>query len=130
MSPPHSSTTRRRPWWAAAAAGLLAVSVVAAQVPSSRASGDDSLTVSYDRESQVLDFRGPTFDGETVDSAELRGRPVVLNFYASWCTVCDRELPDVQSVSQRLGDRVRVLRVDPQSNDTDRRRPRRPSATA
>jgi peroxiredoxin len=67
----------------------------------------------------VLDFRAATFAGQEVDSAELRGTPLVLNFYASWCSICDRELPDFERVSQQLGERVHVLGVNPQSNDTD-----------
>jgi cytochrome c biogenesis protein CcmG/thiol:disulfide interchange protein DsbE len=124
MTRSHSTTTSRRPsrrspLAAVAVALLLAVAVGAALLSTSRATGDDSLAVSYDQSSQALDFRGTTFAGETVDSAELRGTPLVLNFYASWCTVCDRELPDFQSVATRLGERVRVLGVNPQSNDTD-----------
>lgn len=104
---------------AVAVALVLVGAVVAALVSSSGSAADDTSAVSYDRGSQVLDFRAAAFAGGTVDSAQLRGTPIVLNFYASWCTLCDRELPDFQRVSDRLGERVRVLGVNPQSNDTD-----------
>ncbi|CAN5125216.1 hypothetical protein BH24ACT10_BH24ACT10_06810 [soil metagenome] len=125
MSPPPLPVTRprtsARPRPAVALGVLLlALAVVAAVTTTSRSAAEgDRTAVSYDRESQVLDFRAATFSGGEIDSAELRGTPLVLNFYASWCTVCDRELPDVERVSQQLGDRVRVLGVNPQSNDTD-----------
>jgi cytochrome c biogenesis protein CcmG/thiol:disulfide interchange protein DsbE len=98
--------------------GLLAA-VVVAVVSTTRSTPDDVTSVSYDRGSQALRFRAQTFAGETVDSAALRGTPLVLNFYASWCTVCDRELPDFQRVAEQLSGRVQVLGVNPQSNDTD-----------
>jgi thiol-disulfide isomerase/thioredoxin len=36
-----------------------------------------------------------------VDLEAFRGKPVVLNFFGSWCTPCQRELPDFQAVSKR-----------------------------
>jgi len=109
----------RRPL--AVAAAVLAAALVVAVVTTTttgRAGGDAS-SVAFDRETGVLDFRASTFTGDTVDSSELRGTPVVLNFYASWCAICDRELPDFQRVSERLDGAVRVIGVNPQSNDTD-----------
>jgi cytochrome c biogenesis protein CcmG/thiol:disulfide interchange protein DsbE len=111
-------TSGRRPATVVTVALGLTLAVLAALLTTSRGADGGTLSVSYDRDSQVLDFRGPTFAGGTVDSEELRGRPVVLNFYASWCTVCDRELPDFQRVAERLDGRVQVLGINPQSNDT------------
>jgi cytochrome c biogenesis protein CcmG/thiol:disulfide interchange protein DsbE len=114
----NPATVRRSRLRAVAVAVALLVAVAAA-VSSSRSQDTGGQAVAYDRESQVLEFRAARFDGGTVDSADLRGTPVVLNFYASWCSVCDRELPDFQRVAERLGTRVQVLGVNPQSNDTD-----------
>src|SRR5579859_6746110 len=38
-------------------------------------------------------FQLHTIDGRTLSLASLRGRPVVLNFWASWCTACIDEHP-------------------------------------
>src|SRR3990170_932014 len=38
-------------------------------------------------------FRLPALDGRTLDLAALRGRPIVLNFWASWCVPCKDEAP-------------------------------------
>lgn len=114
----HRPRAPRSPFGVALVVLVLAFAVVAAVRTSSR-SAEDELMVAYDRDSQVLDFRAVTFRGDEVDSADLRGTPLVLNFYASWCSLCDRELPDFERVWQRLGDRVQVVGVNPQSNDTD-----------
>ena len=110
--------SRRRPLAGVAVALVLIAAVVAAVASTGRGSSQD-LAVSYDAGSRVLDFRGQTFAGETVDTEALRGTPIVLNFYASWCTICDRELPDFQRVAERLDGRLHVIGVNPQSNDTD-----------
>jgi cytochrome c biogenesis protein CcmG/thiol:disulfide interchange protein DsbE len=45
-----------------------------------------------------------------------RRRPVVLNFFASWCAPCLREMPAFEAVHQELGDRVTFLGLAYQDN--------------
>ena len=52
--------------------------------------------------------------GPQVSLAEYRGRPLVLNFFASWCGPCRKELPAFERVHQRLGSQVAFLGVDNQ----------------
>lgn len=67
-------------------------------------------------------FDLPFLDGsDRFDSAELRGRPVVLNFWASWCGPCKDEAPILQAASTRYPDLV-VLGVNAQDFESDARR--------
>lgn len=52
----------------------------------------------------------------TVSLSQLRGKPVVLNFWASWCGPCVEETPSLVELQRELGDRVTVLAV---SEDQD-----------
>jgi len=55
----------------------------------------------------------PALDGDgTVSLAAQRGRPVVVNFFASWCVPCRRELPNLARVARSVGDDVVFLGVD------------------
>ena len=42
------------------------------------------------------DFTATTFDGQKLTLSSLRGKPVLVNFFASWCTSCEHELPAIQ----------------------------------
>ena len=50
------------------------------------------------------DFEFTTFDGETIRLADLKGKGVVLNFWASWCDPCRAEAALLQEVAQRERD--------------------------
>ncbi|MGB8977652.1 MAG: TlpA disulfide reductase family protein, partial [Terriglobales bacterium] len=58
------------------------------------------------------------FDGTEVSSAELRGRVVVLDFWASWCPACRREMPELEKLYRRYqgNSRVSFWAVDMQKN--------------
>ncbi len=50
------------------------------------------------------------FDGGgSASLADYSGRPLVLNFFASYCVPCAREMPALQAVADELGDRVAVV---------------------
>ena len=49
--------------------------------------------------------------------AALRGHPVVVNVWASWCEPCRQEFPYLQRLSARYGKRVAFLGVDTKDND-------------
>lgn len=51
------------------------------------------------------DFTLRDLDGKTYRLADLRGKVVLLNFWASWCPPCRRELPSLERLWQKLKDR-------------------------
>jgi cytochrome c biogenesis protein CcmG, thiol:disulfide interchange protein DsbE len=54
----------------------------------------------------------PGLRGGRVRLADLRGRPVVVNFWASWCPPCVAEMPEFQRIHRRLGGRVAFLGIN------------------
>jgi cytochrome c biogenesis protein CcmG, thiol:disulfide interchange protein DsbE len=55
---------------------------------------------------QAPAFALVSLDGEKVDYSSLRGRPFVLNFWATWCVPCAQEHPALLEVARRYGDKV------------------------
>lgn len=53
-----------------------------------------------------------TLSDEALDTAELLGRPLVMNFWFSTCEPCEKELPDFAAVHAELGDTVRFVGVN------------------
>ena len=47
------------------------------------------------------DFTLPTLDGGLLTLSDLRGQPVVLNFWASWCVPCRLEMPALAAAYQQ-----------------------------
>jgi peroxiredoxin len=66
------------------------------------------------------DFIAAKADGETVSLSEFRGRPVVLNFWATWCTSCLAEMPDLRDVQHEFGaQRVAVIALNSGEDASD-----------
>jgi len=59
----------------------------------------------------------PELDGDgRVTIADSRGTPTVAAFFASWCEVCENEIPEYLAVSEQVGDQVHFVGIDTQDN--------------
>jgi peroxiredoxin len=59
------------------------------------------------------DFEISTTDGRRVRLSDFRGRPVVVNFFALWCTSCLTEMPEIKAAQEARGlDTFAVLAVN------------------
>lgn len=60
---------------------------------------------------QAPDLILPDLSGKTVNIASMRGRPVLVNFWATWCDSCREEMPALESLFRRSGGRFSVIGV-------------------
>ena len=58
------------------------------------------------------DFTVIDAEGNEVKLSDMRGKPVVVNFWASWCGPCKMEMPEFEEVYKELGDEVHFMMVN------------------
>ena len=66
----------------------------------------------------IPDFSLKSLDGREVTKASLKGEPVVLNFFASWCTNCRAEIPELKQVASGSKARVVGIALDETGEET------------
>jgi cytochrome c biogenesis protein CcmG, thiol:disulfide interchange protein DsbE len=65
------------------------------------------------------DFTLPDLDGRTVTLSGMRGRVVVLTFFASWCHPCEQDMPILERAQRDVGDRIAIVGVNYQDFPND-----------
>lgn len=64
-------------------------------------------------------FSQQQIDGETFDLSQYRGNsPVLLKFWATWCSYCLEEMPHLQAMQDSYGDKLKVLTINVGINDS------------
>lgn len=129
---PESENPRKRPPWLIGLLIAIAVLVVGLLAASALGFGDDPTIDGPDAAASAAadaaasdnagaDTDGLTFtyfDGTQGSFEDLRGKPVIVNFWASWCPACVAELPDLEHVHGILGDQVQFVGMN--LSETDR----------
>ena len=75
-------------------------------------------SVGTEENSEVVlakDFTVKNIEGEDVKLSDYFGKPIVLNFWATWCGPCQMEMPDFDEAYQKYGEEIQFLMV----NQTD-----------
>jgi cytochrome c biogenesis protein CcmG/thiol:disulfide interchange protein DsbE len=98
---------RHLAWAGAATAAVILLSAMAWGLAHPASVASDSV---LGRPAPDVVVRG--LDGGQATLSGLRGRPVVLNFWASWCAPCRQEEGPLRTAAQRLDGRVGFLGVD------------------
>jgi thiol-disulfide isomerase/thioredoxin len=77
-----------------------------------RGPGQEDLDVLPKVGSLAPDFEISDFDGARHRLSDFRGKPVYVNFWATWCIPCQRELPEIQELLDRHEDDLAIITVN------------------
>jgi cytochrome c biogenesis protein CcmG/thiol:disulfide interchange protein DsbE len=64
------------------------------------------------------DFTLESLDSPTITLSSLRGQPVIVNFWASWCPPCRAEMPALQAVYDEYDGQIAILAVNAANQDS------------
>ncbi len=70
------------------------------------------------RERAKADFTLVDRSGKSWTRSALRGKVVIVNFWATWCPPCRKEMPDLDALQARFGDRLVILGISDEKGET------------
>lgn len=73
---------------------------------------DESSEAEKPTRTPAPNFTMTDLEGNMVELDSLKGKPMVLNFWASWCGYCVEEMPDFDTVYKELGDEVTFVMLN------------------
>lgn len=85
------------------------------KIESTSASQEDEHSTEEQTDTQTNpapDFTVVDENGEEYQLSDFKGKPVVLNFWASWCGPCKSEMPDFEKAYQKYKDEISFLMVN------------------
>jgi len=81
---------------------------------------DQKLTIHFFRNpSAAPPLAMKDVDGRPISTGDLRGKVVIVNFWATWCPPCRAEIPDLVALQAAYGDRLQIIGVSQDEGPID-----------
>lgn len=58
------------------------------------------------------EFELPLLNGDVVKLSDLKGKKVLINFWATWCPPCKEEMPEMQQLYEEYGDDITIIAIN------------------
>jgi thiol-disulfide isomerase/thioredoxin len=129
-------------WIAVGVAALAVIGLIAVNVFSNQSGGGASATVGQvtgptidanQKAANLLAVGTPapnltwSINGQDGSLAGLQGKPVLLEYFASWCPHCQKEAAVLRAIQNKYGDRINVIAVNASPFGMDQRSPASPA---
>ncbi|GAO30035.1 TlpA family protein disulfide reductase [Geofilum rubicundum] len=123
---------RTKRWWSILLDFLFLVLIVAMLIPEARKSmsafvvrhtmlspRESSKTIFLDEEDWRMSLM--SYSGDLVELSEMKGRPVFINYWATWCPPCIAEMPSLQNLYNEYKDDVHFVFISNEDPEVVRR---------
>lgn len=67
---------------------------------------------------RAIDFTVYDENDKEIKLSDLKGKPIIINFWASWCGPCKTEMPEFEKVYQKEKDNIEFLMINVTIDDT------------
>jgi thiol-disulfide isomerase/thioredoxin len=92
----------------------------AAPAAADAAAGGEAMTLRFFRNPAAApSFTARDLDGREISSASLRGKVVLINFWATWCPPCRAEIPDLIALQDKYRDQLQVIGISEDESGPD-----------
>ncbi|SEA75430.1 Peroxiredoxin [Paenibacillus sp. 276b] len=92
--------------------GMAALLIAVWAIYQGTSSSEPKITGAIEAGATAPEFTAVNSDGEQVKLSDYRGKVVMINFWASWCTPCVREMPMIKQIAQTYQNDVEALFVN------------------
>jgi thiol-disulfide isomerase/thioredoxin len=84
------------------------------------APGSETVTLRFFRDPKPAPaFTVKDLDGREISAASLRGKVVVVNFWATWCPPCRAEIPDLVALQEKYKDTLQIIGISEDEGGVD-----------
>lgn len=82
-------------------------------VQEAQPSGQKSAKIGFQEGNRAPNFELQTLDGKQISLSDMKGKRLILNFWATWCPPCKAEMPHMQKFYQeQKGNNIEILAVN------------------